>query len=795
MEQATRCKEAGVKFERVKLVTVDLVRLYSSILLNRPKETPWHTISVFSNYEPWSFVEGEELVQGEYYISTDFQFGELGLITLGLRPLEFVVFCVERGFISWDLVTGRLVADEYVKGDHFANFVKHVYTSESFRADDRKSLGNMFCGSLGGQHTRSTRAIVCENKEYADATVVAEERAHHKCSVDYFPDQEEGDSGLYFVRTVMATPKTLSSLPMHRQIIVAGWMALQTLVEKFTALNPGCRLLSYNTDAATFALRPGSERVDPDDLVPGGVAKGLAELGRPQYESPHLHNKAMLLSSLIEVPKAEPWHVVEESDFEDDTLDVLQHCESLLITGAPGVGKSHLLGRFMKAHPAPDTVIGLGFTNVCVANMHMMGVTNCSTLDAWFETMQGPASKAKIATLSHAHTVVVDEPDQTNPVQPGQKRRVYLECDFLRRLCYSNRLNMCYKKASSRYDEPLHEVIKHLKATGHLLPSLCANKKRDNSLVRNLSYFNDNGSKTTEKVNAAWMTKQMNDLTQPGTPVIVNICDKAGGFLTSEMYTVRGCVDDVVTLCTGLVVPKAVFLKKFGPNFCCTVARAQGCTFRYRFNVHDLSAMSKRDLYTSLSRATCLDDVHFDYTTKHFVDFEIERGATAMKLNEGDEKYKRDCVIYKILCPAGLPIYIGHSTQGLSYRFKQHRTPNSSNPMRVAVFLRANPGCTIEWVQDAHCENLRAALKIETAVIAQFIQAGAGLLNSIQLPPKAMKARATVIQVAKFISRKQAWTDDGHRFRIYINGKRCEFQYGTRVSREQAAAKAGIVLV
>ncbi|KAJ1396424.1 hypothetical protein B484DRAFT_407329, partial [Ochromonadaceae sp. CCMP2298] len=672
LHQATRCKEAGVKFERAKLVTVDLVRLYSSILLNRPKETPWHTISIFSNYEPWSFVEGEELVQGEYYISTDFHFGELGLITLGLRPLEFVVFCIDRGFIVWEEVTGRLVADEWVDGDHFAALVKRVYTSESFRAGDRKSLINLFCGSLGGQHTRSTRALVCENKEYADAVVVAEERARHKCSVDYFPDQEEADSGLYFIRTEAAAPKTFSSLPMHRQIIVAGWMALQTLVERFTALNPGCRLLSYNTDAATFALYPGSERVDPDDLVPEGVAKGLAELGRPQYEPPHLHNKAMLLSSRLEVPQADPWNTVEESEIQADTLDLLQHCESLLVTGAPGVGKSHLLGRFMKAHPAPDTVVGLGFTNVCVVNMLAMGVTKCHTLDAWFETMQGPASRVKIATLSRAHTIVVDEcfavhpahwqliyqswdlarlegrtppniiafgdPDQTNPIQPGQKRRVYLESDFIRRLCFSNRLNMCYKKESSRYDEPLHEVIQHLKATGYLLEPLCADKKRDSSLERNLSYFNDNNNKTTEKVNAAWMAKQGNDLTRVGTPVIVNVCDKAGGFLTSQMYTVRSCVDNVVTLCTGLVVPKAVFVRKFGPNFCCTVARAQGCTFRYKFNVHDLAAMSLRDLYTALSRATSLDDVHFDFTTKHFVNFEIARGATPMKLNEGDER-------------------------------------------------------------------------------------------------------------------------------------------------------------
>jgi hypothetical protein len=198
----------------------------------------------------------------------------------------------------------------------------------------------MFCGSLGGQHTRSSRALVCENQEFADATVVAEEMVGNKCSVDFYPDQE--NSGLFFIRTEKAAPKTFSSLPMHRQLIVSGWMALQVLVERFLAANPGARLLSYNTDAATFALYRDSTLVDLDDLVPDGAVKGLAELGRPQYEKPHLHHKATMLSCRREIPRAEAWDTFEESG-DVDSLAILQHCESLLVTGAPGVGKLHLL--------------------------------------------------------------------------------------------------------------------------------------------------------------------------------------------------------------------------------------------------------------------------------------------------------------------------------------------------------------------------------------------------------------------------------------------------------------------
>ncbi|KAJ1396365.1 hypothetical protein B484DRAFT_438854 [Ochromonadaceae sp. CCMP2298] len=170
-----------------------------------------------------------------------------------------------------------------------------------------------------------------------------------------------------------------------------------------------------------------------------------------------------------------------------------------------------------------------------------------------------------------------------------------------------------------------------------------------------------------------------------------------------------------------------------------------------------------------------------------------------MKLNEGDERYRRDCVIYKILCPNGLPIYIGHTTQRLSYRFDQHRTGaiSATNPKNVANFLRKNPGCTMVWVQDAHCENLQAALLIETAVIAQFIHAKAKLLNVNQRPKgekKKPSAQSHKIAVHKIITRKQTCVDDGHRFRVSaassVDGKRHEFQYGPKVTREQAATKA-----
>jgi hypothetical protein len=78
--------------------------------------------------------------------------------------------------------------------------------------------------------------------------------------------------------------------------------------------------------------------------------------------------------------------------------------------------------------------------------------------------------------------------------------------------------------------------------------------------------------------------------------------------------------------------------------------------------------------------------------------------------------------------------------------------------------------------------------------IAQFVAAGASLLNTKQLPPKAKKPRETIIKVAKYLTRKEPWTDDGHRFRVMVDGVRRDFQYGARVSRQQAAAKAGINL-
>jgi hypothetical protein len=191
----------------------------------------------------------------------------LGGFAAGLKPLEFVQYLVAEGIIEWSDVTHRLLADTTLPADHFKALVSRIYTDHAFEESDRKQLVNHFIGSWGSRHTRSVRAVVCEDYDYCTATVVAEEENGRLCTVDHIPNDD--GTGLYFIQSESAVAKTHSALPMHRQVICQTYIRLHTLAKELLAANPGSEVMSYNTDAIT--LRLTAAFVLPEHLIPTGV--------------------------------------------------------------------------------------------------------------------------------------------------------------------------------------------------------------------------------------------------------------------------------------------------------------------------------------------------------------------------------------------------------------------------------------------------------------------------------------------------------------------------------------------
>ena len=82
--------------------------------------------------------------------------------------------------------------------------------------------------------------------------------------------------------------------------------------------------------------------------------------------------------------------------------------------------------------------------------------------------------------------------------------------------------------------------------------------------------------------------------------------------------------------------------------------------------------MTKRELYTSLSRATKLEDINFNYIPKMFQNQDVINNVE-LKMrtsNDIDEKYETS-KIYKITFDNY--IYIGSTYRELEERFKEHK--------------------------------------------------------------------------------------------------------------------------
>jgi hypothetical protein len=288
-----------------------------------------------------------------------------------------------------------------------------------------------------------------------------------------------------------------------------------------------------------------------------------------------------------------------------------------------------------------------------------------------------------------------------------------------------------------------------------------------------------------------------------GTPIVANECIPGLVVFTSQLFRITA-VTDTITHVLSLdgradEVPTAE-LKRFGPAYSVTMIRAQGATWDFAYSVADVEAMQLRHLYTTLSRATKLSDVHFDFEAVRYKTFRnkpIKVGPTPLKINLGNEAY-RSTEIYAIHDERGDAIYIGHTTAGITARFEQHTDMDDFNSegMRIKQYIRAHPGeCTIQLIQRFSCENLKAATRVETAYIALYIGNGCSLLNSKQLPKKRA-ARVTTIDVHKVLSgsvmKKTTWTDNGSRLRVTVYDKdkkamvRSDYRYGGRKTRAQA---------
>ena len=128
--------------------------------------------------------------------------------------------------------------------------------------------------------------------------------------------------------------------------------------------------------------------------------------------------------------------------------------------------------------------------------------------------------------------------------------------------------------------------------------------------------------------------------------------------------------------------------------------------------------MTKREIYTSLSRGVALDKVFFDYTKKLFTNFNVTRPVELkVKVNNDiDEKYKNS-KIYKITFEN--KIYIGITIRTLEERFDEHKKAHGGS--NFIQDLKNNlRSAKIELLENFPCTSLNELLKRERETIEKY---------------------------------------------------------------------------
>jgi hypothetical protein len=349
--------------------------------------------------------------------------------------------------------------------------------------------------------------------------------------------------------------------------------------------------------------------------------------------------------------------------------------------------------------------------------------------------------------------ILCGDSNQCLPVAPGCKDYNYGECDVIRRMCYSNQLQLCYKPCSARYETSLNQVLDQFLETGTVSETLCREKQLQPDAQLSLTFLVGAAGATANTVNAARWTGWVPGAPGVGTPVIAQSGSKDIKVFTGQMFTLTSVDSEVATLThttTGATTEVRLQLlndkAKFASNYACSAIKAQGSTIVYPYNILDTRLMSKRMMYTALSRGQRLSDVCFDWKSvagRVFVDKPILTGPTVLCLGDargdarGDvlNKYA-DTKVYHILHGLAV-VYVGQTVQSLEDRWAGHCGVTVDKAMmKIQAYIKKHPECRISFVQATPCSSLKEAVAIETRFIRNMFQSEQAGPGHWQIPDR-----------------------------------------------------------
>jgi hypothetical protein len=111
-----------------------------------------------------------------------------------------------------------------------------------------------------------------------------------------------------------------------------------------------------------------------------------------------------------------------------------------------------------------------------------------------------------------------------------------------------------------------------------------------------------------------------------GMPIICIKTNKIDKIYNSERFTIKDIKNEMITLNNEREISFLTYENYFDMAFCFTVYKVQGATINEPYQIYDINDMTKRELYTALSRTKKYEYIHFEKVKKNkiFVNYDIK---------------------------------------------------------------------------------------------------------------------------------------------------------------------------
>lgn len=539
------------------VTTYDCVRNYTSILYNQ--KSHWNVFNEFTEIINVRLTDIKEVGPGEYFVNRDFCLGHPGMkVRQGMYPSDFILKCLHRNFLQLQDLTKYMRADYHLPADHFREFIEYVYALPDPNGIRHKQLVNFFLGDVGKMYNTTDYSFVTDNHDVCDAVV---NEFGDEVAIHWLNEQDE-DNTIFLAHVSLREPQYRTGLPIMRQVYCMSWMCLSDMWQKVWSFD--ARLLSFKCDAISVL-----HHKLPTDLVVG--PKTLETLGKMHEEEGHIHyhqrerpiispeecqERYNTVMQCIGDQRPTWKHQYKRNDLSEKEIANLP---GLLISGAGGTGKTHLICSMMREFP---NHIAFCYQNVACVNLReATGSTNVYTFDSFFqntelEVLTPEDKRERLQQLAETELVFVDEFGQVPPdkyqmlyrawleskgtmriVMAGdinqttylasrdEFRYNYKECDLIKLLCAGNMLLLDYIDGITRCDRPLQDVLNHVLKC-HELPAVLKERSPRIDQEKNAFSITRLKKKGTFAANSIWKRIRPSTTLQRGDPVICNVNKK-----------------------------------------------------------------------------------------------------------------------------------------------------------------------------------------------------------------------------------------------------------------------------